>query len=44
MERRVEHYSELYSRENTASEAALNAIERLQTMDELDDELTLDAA
>ena len=50
-ERWVEHDSdsELYSRQNTVSEKktvsepALNAIEGLQTMDELDDEPTLEA-
>ena len=35
-------YSELYSRENPVSEATLNAIEHLQTMDELDDKPTLE--
>ena len=38
MERWVEHYSDLYSRENTVSPAALDAIECLPTMDELDSE------
>ena len=32
----MEHYSDLYSRENTVSPAALDVIECLQTMDELD--------
>ena len=35
MERWVEHYSDLYSRENTVSPAALDAIECLPTIDEL---------
>ena len=43
MERWVEHYSELYSKENYVSEHALNAVECLQTVDELDDEPTLEA-
>ena len=38
MERWVEHYSDLYSRENTMSPAALDVIECLPTMDELDSE------
>ena len=38
MERWVEHYSDLYSRENTVSPAALDVIECLPTMDELDSE------
>ena len=38
MERWVEHYSDLYSRENTVSPAALDIIECLPTMDELDSE------
>ena len=38
MERWVEHYSDIYSRENTVSPAALDAIECLPTMDELDSE------
>lgn len=36
MERWVEHYSDLYSKENTVSDSALEAIERLPTMNELD--------
>ena len=36
MERWVQHYSDLYSRENTVSPAALDVIECLPTMDELD--------
>ena len=38
MERWVEHYSDLYSRENTVYPAALGVIECLTTMDELDSE------
>ena len=38
MERWVEHYSDLYSKENTVYHSALEAIERLPTMDELDAE------
>ena len=34
----MEHYPDLYSRENTVSPAALDAIECLPTMDELDSE------
>ena len=34
----MEHYSDLYSRENTVSPAALDAIEFLPTIDELDSE------
>ena len=41
MERRVEHYSDLYSKENTVSHSALETIERLPTMDELDAEPTV---
>jgi hypothetical protein len=37
----VEHYSDLYSKENTVSHSALEAIERLPTMDELDAEPTV---
>ena len=36
MERRVEHYSKLYAKENMASEEALNAIECLPVLEELD--------
>ena len=36
MERWVEHYSDLYSRQNTVSATALDAIECLPTMKELD--------
>ncbi|XP_066302904.1 uncharacterized protein [Branchiostoma lanceolatum] len=42
MERWVEHYSDLYSRQNTVSPSALDAIECLPTMDEQDAEPTLD--
>ena len=38
MERWVEHYSDLYPRENTVSPAALDVIECLPTMDELESE------
>ena len=38
MARCVEHYSDLYSRESTVSPAALDGIECLPTMDELDSE------
>ena len=38
MERWVEHYSDLYSRENTVYPAALDVIECLPTMDKLDSE------
>ena len=38
MERLVEHYSDLYSRENTVSSAALDVIECQSTLDELDSE------
>ena len=38
MERWVERYSDLYSRENTVSAATLDVIECLPTMDELDSE------
>ena len=41
MERWVEHYSDIYSKENTVSHSALGAIERLPTMDELDAEPTV---
>jgi len=36
MERWVEHYSDLYSRENSISDAAVDAMESLPVMDELD--------
>ena len=37
MERWVEHYSELYSRQNSVTAAALNAVESLPMMAELDE-------
>ena len=37
----MEHYSDLYCKENTVSHSALEAIERLPTMDELDAEPTV---
>ena len=40
MDRWVEHYSELYSRENKVSEDALHAIECLPVLEELDREPT----
>ena len=40
MERWVEHYSDLYSRQNTVTESALDAVECLPTMEELDLEPT----
>ena len=36
MERWVEHYSDLYSRETNISEATLESVERLPVMEELD--------
>ena len=42
MNRWVEHYSELYSRENSVSAEALGAVETLPTMDELDSEPTME--
>ena len=42
MERWVEHYSELYARENIVTEDALNAVQCLPALEELDEELTLD--
>ena len=36
MERWVEHYSKLYSRQNTVRDDALDAVERLPILDELD--------
>ena len=42
MERWVEHYSELYSRENRVATLALHAIEPLPIMEELDAEPTLE--
>jgi len=41
MERWVEHYSELYSRENAVTEDALDAIECLPELEELDSEPTI---
>ena len=40
MERWVEHYSDLYSRQNTVTESALDAVECLPIMEELDSEPT----
>ena len=40
MERWVEHYLELYSTENTVSEEALNSIQLMAIMTELDSEPT----
>ena len=42
MERWVEHYSDLYSRQNVVTSAALDAIECLPTMEELDTEPTVE--
>ncbi|ROT60751.1 hypothetical protein C7M84_021675 [Penaeus vannamei] len=42
MERWVEHYSELYSRENAVTEDALDAIECLPELEELDSEPTIE--
>ena len=36
MERRVDIYSKLYSRQNTVSQNAINSFKWLQTMDELE--------
>ena len=41
MERWVQHYSELYSRKNVVTEEALNNIECLPVLEELDNEPTL---
>ena len=41
MDRWVEHYSDLYSRESTMSPAALDAIECMSVMEELDAESTI---
>lgn len=41
MERCVEHYSELYSKENAVTEDALDAIECLPELEELDSEPTI---
>lgn len=40
MERLMEHYLELYSTENTVSEEALNSIQLMPIMVELDSEPT----
>ena len=42
MERWVEHYSDLYSRENTVTPSALDAIDCLPVMEELDADPTMD--
>ena len=42
MECWVEHYTELYARENVVTEDALNAIECLPELEELDREPTID--
>ena len=42
MERWLEHYSELYVRENIVTEDALNAIECLPKLEKLGEESTLD--
>ena len=42
MERWVEHYSDLYGRENTIYDATLEAVERLSLMDEIDEAPTLE--
>jgi exonuclease III len=42
LERWVEHYSELYSRENMITDEALNSIGQLPVMTELDSEPTID--
>ena len=42
MERWVEHYSDLYSRQNTVTAPALDAVECLPTMEELDRNPTID--
>ena len=42
MERWVQHYSELYSRENVVTKEALNNIECLPVLEELDSEPTLE--
>ena len=41
MERWVQHYSELYSRQNVVTEEALNNIECLPVLEELDSKPTL---
>ena len=42
LERWMEHYSDIYPRENTVSPSALDAVECLQTMEEPDTEPTLE--
>ena len=42
MERRVKHYSDIYSRENIVSPSALDAVECLSIMEELNLEPTLE--
>ena len=42
LERWVEHYSDIYSRENIVSLSALDAVECLPTMEELNTEPTLE--
>ena len=42
LDRWVEHYSDIYSRENIVSPTALDAVECLPTMEELDTEPTLE--
>ena len=42
MERWAEHYTELYARENVVTEDALNAIECLPELEDLDREPTID--
>ena len=42
LERWVEHYSDIYSRQNIVSPSALDAVECLPTMEELDTEPTLE--
>ena len=42
MERWVEHNSDIYSRENVVSPSALDAVECLPNMEELDTEPTLE--
>ena len=42
MKRLVQHYSELYSRQNVVTEEALNAIEDLPVLEELHSEPTLE--
>ena len=42
LERWVEHYSDIYSRENIVSPSALDAVECLPSMEELDTEPTLE--